>query len=91
MAVTRVRAIVRGRVQGVAYRMSAQRVATRLGLTGWVRNQDDGSVALEAQGEAERVAELLGWCAHGPPGARVSRVEHETVPTVAESRFEIRH
>jgi acylphosphatase len=91
MAMTRVRAVVRGRVQGVAFRMSAQRVAARLGLTGWVRNQADGSVALEAQGDSSRVDDLLGWCGHGPPGARVTGVETENLPTVEETRFEIRH
>ena len=77
----RVRAIVTGRVQGVAFRASTVDEARRLGLTGWVRNCADGSVELEAQGDAAMVASLLAWCGHGPPAARVAgvAVEDQTV------------
>jgi acylphosphatase len=64
-------------VQGVAFRASTCHEAHRLGVTGWVRNMSDGSVELEAQGDDARVAALLAWCAHGPPAARVSRVDVE--------------
>jgi acylphosphatase len=88
----RARAVVRGRVQGVAFRVSARREAARLGLTGWVRNQADGSVALEAQGARETVEALLAWCRRGPPGARVSGVEEDWLaPQDGEDEFEIRH
>jgi len=88
----RVSARVRGRVQGVAYRVSALREAIRLGLTGWVQNEPDGSVRLEAQGELGRVDSLLAWCRRGPPGARVGAVDVEQLPDIeGESRFEIRH
>jgi acylphosphatase len=70
----RVRAIVTGRVQGVAFRASTVHEGRALGLTGWVRNLADGSVELEAQGDEARVASLLAWCAHGPPAARVDHV-----------------
>ena len=70
----RVRAIVTGRVQGVAFRASTVGQARGLGLTGWVRNLMDGSVELEAQGDAAAVARLLAWCEHGPPAARVTGV-----------------
>lgn len=73
----RVRAIVTGRVQGVSFRAATAREAHRLGVTGWVRNRADGSVELEVSGEAEAVAGLLAWCAHGPPAARVARVDTE--------------
>jgi len=79
----RVRAIVTGLVQGVAFRASTVGEARRLGLTGWVRNQGDGSVELEAQGDQARVAAVLAWCAHGPPAARVTAVsieEREVIP-----------
>jgi len=88
----RVSARVRGRVQGVAYRVSALHEAIRLGLTGWVQNEPDGSVRLEAQGERGRVDSLLAWCRRGPPGARVGGVDVEPLPDIeGESRFEIRH
>lgn len=77
MANRRVHAVIRGRVQGVSYRMSAVGEATRLGLGGWVRNRDDGTVELEAEGPADVVAALLSWCEVGPPAARVTAVEVE--------------
>ncbi len=88
----RVRANVRGRVQGVGYRFSTEREAERLGLTGWVRNERDGAVALEAQGASDKVEALIAWCRRGPPGARVSGVDVEELADIeGESRFEIRH
>jgi acylphosphatase len=73
----RIRALVSGRVQGVAFRASTVAEAYTLGLTGWVRNRADGSVELEAQGDPVQVAALLAWCAHGPPAARVAGVDVE--------------
>jgi acylphosphatase len=70
----RVRAIVAGRVQGVGFRAATVVEARAYGLTGWVRNLDDGSVELEAQGDEARVGALLAWCAKGPPAARVTSV-----------------
>ena len=48
-----------GRVQGVGFRYRAQYTASRLGLTGWVMNEYDGSVLLEAQGEPEALERLV--------------------------------
>ncbi len=78
--VRRVRARARGRVQGVSYRAATRAEALRLGLTGWVKNQADGSVLLEAQGDPDSVEVLLAWCAKGPPFAVVTAVETEDVP-----------
>ena len=74
-ALKRVRAIVRGRVQGVGYRASAAHEARRLGLAGWVRNLPDGTVEVEARGAAAAVDALVGWLAQGPRGARVRGVD----------------
>lgn len=80
-----------GLVQGVAFRASTAAVAHRLGLTGWVRNLADGRVELEAEGPGGVVAQLLAWCAHGPPAARVDGVEvEELAPTGAEVTFAVR-
>jgi acylphosphatase len=73
--VRRIHAIVIGRVQGVAYRASTAAQARRLGLVGWVKNRSDGSVELEAEGDEGALAELVAWCEHGPPAARVTRVD----------------
>jgi acylphosphatase len=75
--VKRLRASVRGRVQGVGFRAYAAREARRLGLTGWVRNEYDGTVTTEAEGPDEAVEAFLGWLRHGPPSARVTGVDAE--------------
>ena len=66
---------IAGRVQGVCFRASAQDEAQALGLTGWVRNCNDGSVELVAEGEERLVERFILWCHQGPPGARVTDVE----------------
>ncbi len=75
MALKQVQLTVRGRVQGVFFRASAQREARRLGLTGWVRNRPDGSVELVAEGDEEVLRDLVGWSHHGPSAARVDQVD----------------
>jgi acylphosphatase len=74
-------ATVRGRVQGVSFRWYTRQEADRLGLTGWVRNEADGTVRLEAQGVADDVEALLRWVRHGPAQARVTAVDVEERPT----------
>jgi acylphosphatase len=75
MALKQVQLVVRGRVQGVFFRASAQREAKRLGLTGWVKNRSDGSVETVAEGEEEGLKELIAWANKGPSAARVDRVD----------------
>lgn len=67
---------VRGRVQGVFYRASTQKKALDLGLVGWVRNQSDGSVYLEAEGSEAQLQALVAWCNIGPSSARVDHVSY---------------
>jgi len=62
-------------VQGVFFRSEAQDEALRHGLTGWVRNMPDGRVEAVFEGEKDMVERLVEWCRHGPPGARVAKVE----------------
>ncbi len=72
----RLRAIVRGRVQGVGFRYFVERNARELGLTGWVRNLPDGSsVEVEAEGERAKLEELLARLHQGPRMAAVDKVE----------------
>ena len=85
----RVRIVVRGVVQGVAYRASTRYQAIELGLTGWVRNLPDGSVELEAQGL--RTAELEAWTRHGPPAARVTGTDVAEIDAIdGETGFAIK-
>lgn len=66
-----------GEVQGVGFRYAVREQAAQLGILGFARNEKDGSVCVEAEGEEERVNAFLRWCRHGPSFARVRRVEAE--------------
>jgi acylphosphatase len=66
---------VRGRVQGVGFRYFAQRAALELGLTGYVRNLDDGSVEAYASGSEEELSRFAALLQRGPRGALVQTVE----------------
>lgn len=68
---------VHGRVQGVFYRQSAREKAHHLGLTGWVKNEPDGTVTIEAAGDHAHLETLIAWAKMGPPSAAVSNVEVE--------------
>jgi acylphosphatase len=71
----RVRVVVRGRVQGVGFRWFVQQSATSLDLAGWVRNTSDGSVEVEAEGNAPDLQRFRALLGDGPSGARVESVE----------------
>jgi acylphosphatase len=86
----RVHCHVAGRVQGVWYRASTQKVARALRLSGWVRNLADGRVELVAEGRGDAVERLVAWLAEGPPGARIERVDRtDEDPTGRNGDFEI--
>jgi acylphosphatase len=66
---------ISGKVQGVFFRASTQEKAEELGLTGFVQNEPDGTVYLEAEGNPETIKQLEAWAHHGPEKARVDKVE----------------
>ena len=70
----RVDVLVRGRVQGVGYRMFVARVAATHGLTGWVANEPDGAVRCVAEGPREVLEAFTRELAVGPPGAVVDKL-----------------
>ncbi|WP_372423054.1 acylphosphatase [Salinarimonas chemoclinalis] len=92
MEASAVRITVTGRVQGVGYRAFAAARAAELGLRGFVRNRDDGSVESVASGTPAAVEAYLAALRGGPPGASVAdlAVDHLESRVVAESTFDVR-
>ncbi|MDX8503000.1 acylphosphatase [Mesorhizobium sp. VK4C] len=84
-----VRARIFGMVQGVSYRVWARREAERLGVTGWVRNEPDGSVTAFIAGADAAVEAMIDRLWQGPRGALVSAVETEEVAEDAPADFSI--
>ena len=81
---------VHGRVQGVGFRYTAQAAAKRIGVTGWVKNEWDGSVALYCEGPREKVERFVQWCRQGPPSALVTDIDlHEKQPAGRHRSFSI--
>jgi acylphosphatase len=72
---TRAHVFIRGKVQGVYFRQNTKQVATRRGVTGWVRNLPDGSVEAIFEGYNGDVNEVIEWCHVGPPKAKVEDVD----------------
>lgn len=68
-------AVVEGYVQGVSFRYYTHRAANRLGLTGWVANQRDGTVKVVAEGREADLLTLLSFLQEGSPAARVKQVK----------------
>lgn len=81
------RCIVRGRVQGVFFRASAQQQALALGVTGWARNLEDGSVEVLACGARQAVEAMGQWLRQGPPAAQVTGVECAQEPYRDQTEF----
>lgn len=81
---------VTGRVQGVSFRWSLRRVADRHGVTGWVRNRDDGAVEAHIEGDADAVETVEAWVhAGGPPAAEVAEVTVTSVEPTGTEGFTI--
>ena len=64
-----------GKVQGVFFRASTQREARALHLCGFVRNEPDGSVYIEVEGEAKSIDSFIDWCKTGPPLSSVQQID----------------
>ena len=90
MALERRRIEFHGRVQGVGFRYQAQRYASGLGLSGWVRNEYDGSVCMEVQGDSRTIDQLLR---HLPSDRyiEIDWMDSKQVPTVETSGFHVRY
>jgi acylphosphatase len=78
---------IAGMVQGVSFRAYTRQQAEGLGVTGWVRNEPDGSVAGHFEGSDDAVDALVAWCRHGPAYAEVDEVEVTHAETTGASGF----
>jgi acylphosphatase len=67
--------VVQGQVQGVFYRQGAEDAANEIGVAGWVRNRDDGSVEMVVEGEDDAVERMVAWAREGSPQAQVTSVD----------------
>jgi acylphosphatase len=88
--VVRRRVLVHGYVQGVFFRDTTRREASRRGVAGWVRNRPDGAVEAVFEGSPDAVAAMVGFCESGPRGADVDRVEAIEEEPEGLSGFDVR-
>lgn len=79
-----------GSVQGVGYRYAASEKARGLGLTGFIRNEPDGTVYIEVEGEQSVVERFIGWCREGSTSADVKNVQVEDGEFQNFDNFEVR-
>ena len=84
------RVVVRGRVQGVFFRDGCQREASSAGVSGWVRNTDDGAVEAVFEGSPGAVEQLVTWCRSGSSQASVDSVDMSDEPVEGLSGFTTR-
>ena len=85
-----VRALIRGSVQGVGFREAVRVKALEQGLSGWVRNEEEGGVLVHAEGESSAVDALLEFLHQGPPGAEVAGVDVQEISPEGHEQFAIR-
>lgn len=87
--IIRKRMKIYGRVQGVGFRYRAKQAAGLLGVTGWVRNAEDGTVEMEAQGSEAAINKMMTFI-NGGTYVRIDRIETEIIETEKESGFGVR-
>lgn len=66
--------LIKGKVQGVFYRATAKDIAKKTGITGWIRNTENGDVEATITGSEHQLEAFANWCRQGPSGAKVSEV-----------------
>ncbi len=92
MVKLQVQVIISGRVQGVWFRANTKQKAEQLGINGWVKNIADGKVAALFEGDEKHVQEMIEWCHHGPPLAKVENIEvKKQSPTNGFEGFSVRY
>jgi acylphosphatase len=81
--------LVKGKVQGVFYRASAKEIAEELGVTGWIKNTEEGDVEITATGSDEQLQKFIEWCKLGPRRAIVTGVETSELGEVSFKGFDV--
>ncbi len=82
---------VTGMVQGVYFRASTQKMANLYSVKGFVKNKEDGSVYIEAEGGEEALSKFIQWCRRGPNSARVDDLKLEEAGLQNFSSFQIKY
>jgi len=87
----RLHVIISGHVQGIFFRAFVKKAANVYGVTGWVKNNADGTVEVIAEGVKEKLEKLLNSCKMGPPAAKIQNVKPEWQKWQGEfTNFEVR-
>ena len=84
-----VKLVIKGKVQGVFFRASAQKIATGLQITGTVKNTKEGHVEVIASGEQQQLDQFIQWCREGPPEAKVEELKVTPVEETTFDKFTI--
>jgi acylphosphatase len=84
------RVIVEGHVQGVFFRQSCQRKALAVGIGGWIRNNNDGTVEAALEGDHDAIERIVSWMRVGPAGAVVTDVKVIEEAPIGEHTFRVR-
>ena len=84
------RVVVHGSVQGVFFRDTTRRKAQSRGVSGWVRNNSDGTVEALFEGDPDAVESMVAFVREGPRGADVDRIDVDDVEPEGTDGFQIR-
>jgi len=84
------RITVSGKVQNVGFRYYTERAARESNIAGFVKNEPDGTVYIEAEGEEEALERFESWCRRGPQWARVDGFEAQDQPLMNYKGFRVR-
>jgi len=84
------RITVAGKVQNVGFRYYTVRTAQEFNITGFVKNETDGSVYIEAEGDADMLETFTEWCRRGPQWARVDRFDVQEQPVMNYRDFNVK-
>lgn len=81
--------IIEGKVQGVFFRATAKDVADEIGITGWVKNTEEGNVEIKASGSDDQLQKFITWCKTGPRRAIVTNVRVTNIEQEDFKNFEV--